>query len=161
MFFCRQNRNSRLDSSTYEDVDFALQSRDIHALDMYFERLLQAVNVLRNIPADDPAAGFVSQAAPWLERAELDVGLWQVLRQAVLSSGRQDEARSRGNGTRSEAAGGQEPPPLTDEIIAELRSGMTACLEATARLGSDPAIRAAERWGYVDQDEAGKYRLNL
>ncbi len=161
MFFCRQNRNSRLGGNTYEDVDFALQSRDIPALDMYFERLLQAVNVLRNVPADDPAAGFVSQAAPWLDRAELDVSLWRVLRQAVLSSGRQDDARSRGSGTQSEVTGGQEPPPLKDEIIAELRSGITACLEATARLGSNPAIRAAEQWGYVCQDEPGKYRLNL
>ncbi|MBJ8192721.1 hypothetical protein JDS79_38940, partial [Bacillus cereus] len=76
MFFCRQNRNSRLGGNTYEDVDLALKMRDIPALDMYFERLLQAVSVLRNVPADDLAAGFVSQAASWLERAELDAGLW-------------------------------------------------------------------------------------
>uniref|UniRef100_UPI00049780E5 protein O-GlcNAcase n=2 Tax=Paenibacillus TaxID=44249 RepID=UPI00049780E5 len=39
MFFCRQNRNSRLGCNTYEDVDLALQMLDIPALDMYFERL--------------------------------------------------------------------------------------------------------------------------
>lgn len=161
MFFCRQNRNSRLGGSTYEDVDFALQSRDIPALDVYFERLSRAVNVLRNVPADDLAAGFVSQAAPWLKRAELDASLWRVLRQAVLSSERLSGAQSRENGTRSEVAGGQERPPLKDEIIAELRRGITACLEAEVRLGSDPAIRAAAQWGYTYQDEPGKYRLNL
>jgi hyaluronoglucosaminidase len=159
MFFCRQNRNSRLGCNTYEDVDLALQMLDIPALDMYFERLLQAVNVLRSVPAGDPAAGFVSQAAPWLERAELDAGLWQVLRQAALSSERQDDAQS--SGTPREAVDEQEPSPLTDEIVGELRSGITACLEAEARLGSNPAIRAAAQWGYVDQDEQGKYRLIL
>ncbi len=161
MFFCRQNRNSRLGGNTYEDVDLALKMRDIPALDMYFERLLQAVSVLRNVPADDLAAGFVSQAASWLERAELDAGLWQVLRQAALSSERQDDAQSGESSTPSEAVDGQEPSPLTDEITGELRRGITACLEAEARLGSNPAIRAAAQWGYVDQDEQGKYRLIL
>ncbi|URJ47532.1 beta-N-acetylglucosaminidase domain-containing protein [Paenibacillus polymyxa] len=161
MFFCRQNRNSRLGGNVYEDVDLALQMRDIPALDMYFERLLQAVSVLRNVPADDPAAGFVSQAAPWLERAELDAGLWHVLRQAALSGERQDDAQSGESSMPSEAVDGQEPPPLTDEIAGELRRGIIACLETEARLGSNPAIRAAAQWGYVDQDEQGKYRLIL
>lgn len=161
MFFCRQNRNSRLGGSTYEDVDFALQSRDIPALDKYFERLLQAVNVLRSIPVDEPAAGFVAQAAPWLERAELDVKLWQVQRRAALGSGRQHNAQARESGTQGEVTGQQEILPLPDDIVAELRRSITACLEAKARLGSDPAIRAAERWGYVHQVEPGKYHLDL
>lgn len=107
MFFCRQNRNSRLGGSAYEDVDLALQMRDIPALDMYFERLLQTVSVLRNVPADDPAAGFVSQAASWLERAELDAGLWHVLRQAALSGERQDDAHSREAARRAKQLAGK------------------------------------------------------
>ncbi|MGS5018091.1 beta-N-acetylglucosaminidase domain-containing protein [Paenibacillus sp. JJ1683] len=161
MFFCRQNKNSRLGGNTYEDVDLALQMRDIPALDFYFERLLHVVSVLQNISANDAAAGFVAQATPWLERAKLDVDLWHVLRQAALGNERQNDVQSLGNLMQSEATGGQKPPPLTDEVVDELRRGITACLEAETRLGSNPAIRAAVQWGYVDQDEQGKYRLIL
>ncbi|WP_242210450.1 hypothetical protein [Paenibacillus polymyxa] len=138
-----------------------MQMRDIPALDIYFERLLHVVSVLQNISANDAAAGFVAQATPWLERAKLDVDLWHVLRQAALGNERQNDVQSLGNLMQSEATGGQKPPPLTDEVVDELRRGITACLEAETRLGSNPAIRAAVQWGYVDQDEQGKYRLIL
>lgn len=132
MFFCRQNLNSQLYNGGYEELKEALQSKDIPKLDVYFERLESSVT--RLLQWDN--SKFKDEAGPWLDRALADVKLWRTLRRKI--------------------AGAVEPG-----INEELR-GLAESLQAfKVTLGSDPAWKAAEAWGFAVREGKNGYRLTL
>ncbi|ASA19732.1 protein O-GlcNAcase [Paenibacillus donghaensis] len=118
MFFCRQNLNSRLYSGGYEELKQALEQRDLPQLDDYFLRLEQAAQRLGRMDN----AKFISEAAPWLRRAEADAALWRAIRRQLAE-------------------------PQLPEAQEEVRECAALCHSLAVRLGSDPAMRAAEALG--------------
>ncbi|KHL95619.1 hyaluronidase [Paenibacillus sp. IHB B 3415] len=132
MFFCSQNLNSQLYSGGYEELKEALQSKDIPRLDLYFDRLESVSYRLLEMENSK----FKEEAGPWLQRALADVELWRALRQKVAGT----------------------PLPGADE---ELHKRAEACQAFQVRLGSDPAWKAAEAWGFAVREGKNGYRLTL
>ncbi|MEK4852190.1 beta-N-acetylglucosaminidase domain-containing protein [Paenibacillus sp. FSL H7-0756] len=118
MFFCRQNLNSRLYSGSYPDLDDALAERDLERLDAYFSRLEQTAVRLGGLEN----AKFIEEAGPWLRRAIADAVLWRAVRR-------------------------QLEDPLNPQAQAEVYQRLETCRSYGVRLGSDPAVRAAEALG--------------
>ncbi|MFC6650907.1 beta-N-acetylhexosaminidase family protein [Paenibacillus rhizoplanae] len=118
MFFCRQNLNSRLYSGGYPELDDALAERDLERLDAYFSRLEQAAVRLGGLDN----AKFIEEAGPWLRRAIGDAVLWRAVRRQLENT----------------------PGPLAGKDVLKC---LERCRSYGVRLGSDPAVRAAEALG--------------
>jgi hyaluronoglucosaminidase len=132
MFFCRQNLNSQLYSGGYEQLNEALRSKDRERLDVYFDRLESVSSRLLQWEN----AKFQEEASPWLHRALADVKLWRAIRRKL--------------------AGTMEPG-----IDEDLRERAAACQAYPVRLGSDPAWKAAEAWGFAVKEGKTGYRLTV
>ncbi|AWB45792.1 hyaluronidase [Paenibacillus sp. CAA11] len=132
MFFCSQNLNSQLYNGGYEELKEALQSKDVQRLDLYFDRLESTSSRLLQWGNHK----FKEEAGPWLQRALADVKLWRAVRRKVT--------------------GTFEPG-----VNEELREQAEACQAFKVRLGSDPAWKAAEAWGFAVREGKDGYRLTL
>ncbi|MBU5441631.1 beta-N-acetylglucosaminidase domain-containing protein [Paenibacillus sp. MSJ-34] len=122
-FFCANNDNGRLWFGRDEALERAIETRDVAVVDRHYQ---QWASVLEQLQAWNNEK-FLSEAGPWLERAQHDIGLWRAIREALASGTEQAKAAAA-------------------EQIARSKEQQT-------RIGSDIALRAAERWGLCPQPE--------